>query len=514
MKEKELKDSYKVWMPLLLACFTALGMVVGMRMSEESSIGFFSDNSEALHIEKDYYRLNEIFKFIDAKYIDSIDKHNLLDTLTEKLFSQLDPYSKYIPQDKIITQREQILGYYDGMGVDAIFRNDSLIVVNVMENSPSSEANVSIGDRIISCNDIKISGVDMSFGEAFQVIRSNAQKPMRLKVKNLDKAYSYKTIYPGKIKVENIIHAEVDGALYFRINQFSKNTFEEFLKTLDQYKKNNTIEKLILDLRDNTGGFMPEATKILCQIFVEDKRLLVSTKDRIGREKTYETTGRPFYKIEDVAVLINGRTASASEIIAAAIQEWERGVIIGEPSYGKGLVQEEFALKNKGIVRLTTKKYYTPNGRNLQRLNDNTDVTQLDTTYTLITKKPLITENGRLWPDIMTSYLPRQIQVLNFFVTHDIRGAAFLFLEKYGYYNKERMKDKLQLEKDVDEYIRNIFTDPDNPDIFGNTEYDLARNIFMERLYEMHNMSQEEVHENAKYDRDIQAALKYFRTAK
>ncbi len=153
---------------------------------------------------------------------------------------------------------------------------------------------------------------------------------------------------------------------YIKINRFSSNTFREFVDAMEILEKSGEMKHLILDLRQNSGGYLQEATKLLSQLFVERDKLLVYTEGEKVRRNDYETTGKNFFKIDNIAVLIDEGSASASEIVAGAIQDWDRGVIIGQPSYGKGLVQEQYELKNGGALRLTVARYYTPSGRCIQ----------------------------------------------------------------------------------------------------------------------------------------------------
>jgi len=315
----------------------------------------------------------------------------------------MDPHSVYISPEQIKDINQGMSGFYKGMGIETIYLDDTLRVVKVLGGSPADQAGISYGDMLLTVNDSLLAGQNRDRHEQWEMLRTKDSGTFKLVVLDRSSKEKEMEVFPKKIKAPNVDYFEFDGTSYINILRFSDKTYEGIVDALESLQKEKTIDRLIIDLRNNPGGYLPEATKILNQLFVEDKRLLVYTEDRTKRKTEYNTTGRPFYEINKLAVLVNEGSASASEIIAGALQDWDKAILIGNETFGKGLVQEQFDLSNGGAIRLTTARYYTPSGRSIQRpYNDD----QIDSTagYYSKTHERALTSFGGIAPDYLVSW--------------------------------------------------------------------------------------------------------------
>ncbi len=402
MTRKSKLQQSKIWYPLLFAGFTAFGMLVGFRMSGEQ-------NGRSMSLIKSYEgeegkigRLEELLRFIESKYVDEVDEEKLMDAATIAIFDQLDPHSVYIPATDIGKINQRMSGYYRGVGIETIVLDDTLRITKVMEGSPAEKASLSYGDRIINIQDTMVAGVGMAVEDQWALLKVDDGQSISMQLLDVQNQLKQVEIKPEKIQYPNVDYFYIGDNAYMNIEKFSDDTYEEIVKALEYFQKDKIIESLIIDLRNNPGGYLQEATKILNQLFEEDKRLLVYTQGKNNKSE-YKTTGRPFYRVEKLAVIINRNSASASEIIAGAVQDWDQGIIVGEQSYGKGLVQDQFDLNNGGSIRLTTARYFTPSGRYIQTPYD---IDQINDTIEYKTKtlqRPLDAQGG-IMPDYVVQY--------------------------------------------------------------------------------------------------------------
>jgi len=370
-------------------------------------------------------RLEELLRFIDSKYVDDVNEEDLINAATEAIFDQLDPHSVYIPPNEITKINQRMSGYYNGVGVETILYNDTMRVTKIMDNSPAHEAGVSFGDKIIKIKDTIVAGVKMPKEDQWALMKVEKDELLNLQIIRRNGTLENIEIEPSRIQYPNVDYFYVGDVAYINVEKFSDDTYEGIVKALEYFQKDKIIPSLIIDLRNNPGGYLQEATKILNQLFEQDKRLLVYTKGK-SKKSENKTTGRPFYRVEKLAVLINRNSASASEIIAGAIQDWDQGIIVGEPSYGKGLVQDQFDLTNGGSIRLTTARYFTPTGRYIQTPYD---IDQLEDTVSYLSKireRPLIAQGG-ISPDYELMQSDEEIDALNI-IQGTIASESFDFI--------------------------------------------------------------------------------------
>lgn len=347
-------------------------------------------------------QVEEIIRFLETKYVGDISSDELVEKAIQAIMKGLDPHTHYFPPDQVDELEEKTKGHYVGIGVEIMFIGDSLVVLYPKENSPAEKAGIKPGDYIIAINDHEIPADSMTELEIIDLIKGSRGSRIKLRIKPmLEDEIKTIDIVRDEIKVPSILSAYmVDTTVaYIRISRFTNTTYKEFMDQWERLATKENAKHLILDLRDNPGGYLREAVNILSQIFSEEGKILVYTEGKNHNRNEYKSTGKVFFTVENVAILINENSASASEIIAGCIQDQDRGVVIGTRSYGKGLVQEQYELSNGATLRLTVSKYYTPSGRLIQKAYDEESI--VDTTEIFKTANGrLVRAGGGIEPDI------------------------------------------------------------------------------------------------------------------
>ena len=374
------KKGFQIWMPFTLAAFLVGGILIGVRMNEDAPVVIRPTLTNPNN-GGEYGKLEELIRYIDAKYVDDVNGNELTEKAINEILTNLDPHSVYIPADKRRQIKEQLDGNLDGIGVEFFVLEDTVLVVNVTKSGPSDRAGILPGDKIIAVDDTLVAGIGRRVDDIIALLRGKSGTEVKIQVLRKGEVLDYSVIR-GRIAVNSVevSYPISDRIGYIKINRFTANTFKDFINALDQLTDDKTKLDLILDLRENPGGYLQQATNILSQIIKEPEKLLVYTEGEHVSRSEYESSGRAIYNIGDVVVLIDERSASASEILAGAIQDYDRGVIIGRRSYGKGLVQEEYNLRDGSALRLTVARYYTPSGRSIQRPYDNLEAYENDLT--------------------------------------------------------------------------------------------------------------------------------------
>lgn len=441
---------FQIWMPLMLGIFLAGGIFLGSNMYQPGN-ALANDDLEAGISSNGFGKVEEIIRYIEAKYVDELEQDELTEEVINEILRNLDPHSLYIPADKLLEVNEKLDGNFEGIGIELFKIEDTIVVMKPMEGGPSEKAGVMAGDKIISVNDSLISGVNRDMDGIIRMLKGEVGSLVKIAVLRGHDLVTF------EIPRDNIPISSIDAAYllakdlaYIKISRFSANTFKEFIDALEQLLDSKKPFNLVIDLRGNPGGYLQQATNILSQIFEEPKKLLVYTEGSHVRRNDYETNGRAIYKIKDLAVLIDEGSASASEILAGAVQDYDRGIIIGRRSYGKGLVQEQYNLRDGSALRLTIARYYTPSGRSIQRPYDDFDdydndlvqrfdngeifekksPEKLDSAVYYTSKGRLVYGKGGISPDIFipldSSYLSEKVQRIQDFIP----GFVFRLLEQ------------------------------------------------------------------------------------
>lgn len=349
------------YLPILLSATLALGVGIGSWLNVLGNPGLVAANSSKS-------KLNSLIDFINNEYVDEVNTDSIVNVTVDNILNKLDPHSVYIPPSEQTQVAESMKGDFVGIGINFYLYKDTVAVIKPVANGPSEKAGIQSGDRILYAGKTKLYGRHLPSDSLFSTLKGTVGSTIEVTVYR--KATHQKLKF--KIKRAVIPLKSVDVALmlhptvgYIKINRFAETTFAEFNSGLAQLKKQG-LQTLILDLRDNGGGYMEEAIAI-ADHFLKKNELIVFTKSKNEAiEKTFATekgnfeTGRLF-------VLINENSASASEILAGAIQDNDRGTIVGRRSFGKGLVQREMDFKDGSAVRLTVARYYTPSGRSIQK---------------------------------------------------------------------------------------------------------------------------------------------------
>jgi carboxyl-terminal processing protease len=352
----------KIYLPLLLGIAIAFGIFLGSSLNyQKKTITFFGGTPQEKKIKR-------LIDYIQYEYVDEVDTDSLLDGTIKNMLSKLDPHSVYIPAKEHAAITESMNGKFVGIGIQFRMYKDSLTVIKVLENGPSKKAGIKAGDRILIANNDTLYGRNIKSNYILKTLKGkpNTQVDLTVYRKSEDKNLPF-TITRGEVPIKSVdAFYMLDNELgYIKINKFAATTYDEFKSALDDLLEKG-MQKLVLDLRHNPGGYMKVATDIIDE-FLEDGELIVFTKNKRDKiDKTFATEKGDFEN-KHVFVLINGASASASEIVAGALQDNDKGTIVGRRSFGKGLVQQEMDLGDGSAVRLTVSRYYTPSGRSIQK---------------------------------------------------------------------------------------------------------------------------------------------------
>lgn len=331
------------------------------------SFVLISSSLRAQVLNENTFKFGRTLGLIDAFYVDTANLNSLTEKAIVEILRSLDPHSSYISAKDVKEMNDPLNGNFDGIGIHFNILHDTLIVIETIANGPSEKVGLRAGDRIVMINDERITGIRITIAG----VKSRLMGPKGTKVnvtvfRNGEKELLTFTIIRDKIPIISLDAAYmIDNETgYFKFNKFSAKTEEEFNNALPALKKNN-LKNIIIDLRDNPGGYMLAAVGIANQ-FLEDKKLIVYMQGRKTPREEFKSTGNGTLTKTRIVLLTDEGSASASEILAGAIQDWDRGIIIGRRTFGKGLVQNGFYLTDGSQIRLTIARYYTPIGRSIQ----------------------------------------------------------------------------------------------------------------------------------------------------
>ncbi len=354
-------------LPIYFAIAVVLGIFIGVFFSKKTNhkLSFIGSSSKEVKIKK-------LIDFIQRDYVDTVDTDKLLDGAITQMLGKLDPHSVYIPKEKLQQVTENMQGNFVGIGVQFRMIKDSITVIQPIKGGPSIKAGIKAGDRILIANKDTLSGKKLKSDEVPKYLKGKPNTTVNLQIyrKSNDSLFNV-NVTRGKVNIKSVDLAYMlnDSIGYIKLDRFARNTYTEFKTALHRLQKNGKMTDLVLDLRGNGGGFIDIANSIIDE-FLEDDKLIVFTKNNKGKiEKSFATAKGDFEK-GGLYILIDENTASASEIVAGALQDNDKGTIIGRRSFGKGLVQEEMDLGDGSAVRLTIARYYTPTGRSIQKPYD------------------------------------------------------------------------------------------------------------------------------------------------
>lgn len=352
----------KYLLPLIAAVLLATGMLMG------SFLNFPSEKRGLISGTSPKSKLNKLIDFIDSEYIDDVNTDSIVDLTVNSILEKLDPHSVYINKSEMAGVEQSMKGDFVGVGVNFYMYKDSVAVIKPTPGGPSDKAGIKAGDRILYAGNYKLFGRKLPNDSLFSRLKGKEGSDITLTIFRKSSGKTFK----AKVKRAVVPIKSVDAAVmadaktgYIKINRFAETTYTEFHSALVNLKKQGAKE-LIIDLRDNGGGYLEKAVEIADDL-LKDRQLIVVTKNKKNQEDKTYATAEGIFEQGKLYVLINENSASASEILAGAIQDNDRGIIVGRRSYGKGLVQREMPLGDGSAVRLTVARYYTPSGRSIQR---------------------------------------------------------------------------------------------------------------------------------------------------
>jgi carboxyl-terminal processing protease len=355
-------SSRNILLPLLLAATLVIGIMLGLYLPRRTDIpkhsGIWSRND----------KINNILNLIESNYVDSVNHKDLVEAAIPAILKKLDPHSVYIPARDMARANEPLQGNFEGIGISFNMATDTILVISTILGGPSEKLGLQAGDKILYVNDSLVAGKGISEERVMGMLKG--PRGTIVKVRILRKGL--KDLLPFDITRDKIPLYSIDVSYmvnnttgYIKITSFAMTTFDEFMKGLTELKALG-MKKLIIDLRGNSGGIMEAAIQIADQ-FLKKDQLIVYTKGRTQPRSEARATGQGEFETGDLVILIDEGSASASEILAGAIQDNDRGIIIGRRSFGKGLVQEPVQFTDGSGMRLTIARYYTPTGRSIQK---------------------------------------------------------------------------------------------------------------------------------------------------
>lgn len=463
----ENKNRVQAFYPLFFVLMLLLGVFIGANLFKNSqhntmlSLGGITNN--------DNNKLSQIIKYIDEEYVDTIQKQTLIDETITHLLTQLDPHSFYIPAADLERMQEPLEGNFEGIGIEFNIQKDTIIVVNAIPGGPSESIGIMAGDRIVMVNDSNVAGMGITNKMVVGLLRGEKGSKVEVTIKRNTKQLPFK-ITRGKIPIYSVtanfmLNTDVG---YVKINRFAKTTYNEFMDATDALKKEG-MKSLVLDLRGNGGGLLNIAIA-MCEEFLSKGKLIVYTEGKAQPKESYYARRDGSMSELPLAILIDEGSASASEIVAGAIQDNDRGWIIGRRSFGKGLVQNQIPLSDESALRLTIARYYTPTGRCIQKpYGDGIDYNnEYETRYQ---RGELQEADSIVFNDSLKFTTPKGKVVYggggivpDYFIGIDTLGASWYFSElnyagilfQYAFYYVDNNRNILTSYKNLDDFVANF----------------------------------------------------------
>jgi len=352
----------QVWLPLLFAIVMILGMVIGFRLrGNVVTSGFFKTRKQS--------PVQEVIDLVNMKYVDSVSMDTLGDAAIEGMLAHLDPHSLFIPPMDVSEINEDLQGNFQGIGIIFEIFGDTVNVVNVLTGGPSDRAGLQVGDKFLKIGDSVVTGINADMDRITKFLRGPGSSKVTIKVLRQGQVRDF-IITRGTIPLPSMDASYmIDKQTgYIRLNKFSETTHAEFANAIQDLQKQG-LQQLILDLRGNGGGILTEAIEI-ADDFLDGDKLIVYTVGARSPRVEYHCRRDGLFETGKLIVLTDERTASASEVLTGALQDWDRATIIGRRTFGKGLVQEQYQLSDGSALRLTVARYYTPTGRSIQKPYD------------------------------------------------------------------------------------------------------------------------------------------------
>ena len=442
-----------IWLPVIIAASIALGIFIGnhyLSLTQNGKRRMFSSGN----------KINAILDIIDEQYVDTVNMGKLVEGTIPKIFSELDPHSVYISAEDASIVNEDLEGSFSGIGVSFNMQTDTILVISVITGGPAEKAGLLPFDRIITINDSIYSGNSTSQAKIMRTLRGAKNSTVKLGVKRGDTPdLLYFDVTRGDVPVNSVdVSYEVSkGVGYIKVSKFGRTTYNEFITAIAKLKEAG-CNAFVIDLRGNTGGYIDAAINMVNE-FMPEGRLIVYTEGKAFPRNDVYTNGTGTCKEAPIVVLTDEFSASASEIFSGAIQDNDRGLIVGRRTYGKGLVQSPIKLSDGSEIRLTIARYYTPSGRSIQKdykMGDSADYdqdlynrfihgefdsadsiknTHTEKYHTMIGRT--VYGGGGIMPDI---FIPRDTSGITTYFTSIVNsGTLYLYALEYSDKNREKL---------------------------------------------------------------------------
>jgi carboxyl-terminal processing protease len=459
------ENKYKTWLPFWIAVGIVLGILIESIYSQFGSTGKVNGTG----------KIDAVFNYINKSYVDTVDMHQLVEEALPKIVQELDPHSAYIPASEMKRLNEDMEGHFSGIGVSFYVLRDTIVVTSIVPGGPSEAAGIKQWDRIVNVNDTLIAGKNITNAEVLKKLRGEKGSVVKLGIRRDNNPELINiTVTRGDIPMNSVLAAYMQTRTigYIRVGTFGFNTFNEFISALSKLKSQGA-KSFVIDLRGNSGGSL-EVVVAMVNEFLHKGDLIVYADGRnFPRQDSY-ANGSGTSKEDDVVVLIDELSSSASEIFAGAIQDNDRGLVMGRRSFGKGLVQSQRNFPDGSAVRLTVARYYTPSGRSIQRKYEKGkydeyemealnrymqgDYVNSDTASTLI---PYKTGGGRtvyggdgIMPDV---FIARDTVGMNSYF-NSIANRDYI--QEYAVTYSDMNRNKLREFQTVDDLVRYLYRQP------------------------------------------------------
>ncbi len=459
----------KKYLPLFIGLAMGAGVFLG------SKLDFSNPSAKLFSYNPKKEKLNRLIDYIDYEYVDDINTDSIVDVTVNRILENLDPHSVYIPPEELEGITESMQGDFIGIGVSYYPYRDTISVIQTIKGGPSERSGIMAGDRILMADQDTLYGERLRREGLADKLKGVLNSQVQLKVYRKGKGVFDVVVKRGKVPLRSVDASYMlkENLGYIKINRFAETTYKEFKNALDSLQDMGA-EELVIDLRDNGGGFIAPALKMADEFLKKDE-LIMFTKNKKGAIENNYATRNGNFENGNVYVLINENSASASEIFAGAIQDNDRGTIVGRRSYGKGLVQREMALGDGSAIRLTISRYYTPTGRSIQKPYSNGNkeyfneylerykngelqsADSIQVADSLKFKTPggkTVYGGGGIIPDIFVSKdTTRVAETLNYLLRSG-RMGGYIFEEldkKRDYYNsltEDRFKKEIEIDDD------------------------------------------------------------------
>jgi len=358
--EEQKNSSYQISLPLILCIGLAAGVLIGASLTNKSGSGDISD---------DVQKFREVLSLVKNEYVDEAQTGGLVEDAIQHMLGKLDPHSSYISAQDQVAANEDLRGNFEGIGIEFNIFHDTLVVVAALSGGPSESVGLRSGDKIVKVNEKIIAGIGLTTPEVPKILKGPKGTEVKIDVVRRDiKEPITFTIIRDKIPQFSVdaYYMATPEIGYIKVNRFSQTTHEEVKQAIGKLKKEG-MTKLVLDLQGNPGGYLDEAVGIADEFLQKGERIVFTKGQETKYDEDLFASDAGDFERGDLIILVNESSASASEIVAGALQDNDRALIVGRRSYGKGLVQRPFRLNDGSEVRLTISRYYTPSGRSIQK---------------------------------------------------------------------------------------------------------------------------------------------------